>query len=569
MAITTLLLPDQHERVRARLLVKRFGLRTIVATLLILQSAVGTSHDDDRRLSPSLAITGYQRVGERRVSRTQCEFNFRAILTNRGPAVSGAVATLVSWPARIKVLDPTVRFGRVLASGEATSRDIFTVRQDRVTRCEPDDLLEGLRWHVRPITATVADLDPDQLTIAVGGYGTLTVTIQNPEPTPMHVTLGSGAPWIATVPNEVAIEGGATKGSFSVVGRAPGGPVSVTASLNGTSATAKVTVRSRPVPPVVTKPLVEGATLVTGTGTALALITLQVNGAPVGTQTVGLDGRFEVVVAGLHAGQVVTATQTIDGQTSPLSAAVTARARPPAPVVTSPLVAGSVEVRGTGSPDAAVVLFMNGVRVATAQVGPDGKFTLVTPALVAGQEMTATLTVAGVTSIPSAEVVVVEVPPPPLVTGPLREGATTITGGGSAGATVEVFADGVSVGTANVGGAGGWTLTIVMSLVAGEQVTARQRVDGVASALSPVVTVVARLPAPVISAPLIEGNTVIGGTGVAGADVAVLVDGSSVGTTSVAGDGTWSLVVGAPLVAGQQVTATQTAEAFRAVWPLP
>ncbi len=75
---------------------------------------------------------------------------------------------------------------------------------------------------------------------------------------------------------------------------------------------------------------------------------VQVNGVDAGVGTVFPDGRFDVTVTALVAGQVVTATQTMFGLTSLHSASVMVRARPPAPTVTSPLVAGSIQVLGTG-----------------------------------------------------------------------------------------------------------------------------------------------------------------------------------------------------------------------------
>lgn len=144
------------------------------------------------RRDPALRITGYEKVGVRRVSRTLCEFDFRARLKNRGPAIAGAVGTIIRWPHRMKIVDGKVTFGPVASRGGAVSGDIFTVRQECAIRCDPHDLLEGLRWDIAVIKATIADLEPAELTVAAGGgLGTLTVTIRNPEPTPMHVTLKS------------------------------------------------------------------------------------------------------------------------------------------------------------------------------------------------------------------------------------------------------------------------------------------------------------------------------------------------------------------------------------------
>src|SRR5207244_3016950 len=51
--------------------------------------------------------------------------------------------------------------------------------------------------------------------------------------------------------------------------------------------------------PAITEPLVDGATVVGGTGVANAAVTVQVNGVAAGTGTVATDGTFQVTVARL------------------------------------------------------------------------------------------------------------------------------------------------------------------------------------------------------------------------------------------------------------------------------
>src|SRR5207302_8273485 len=111
-------------------------------------------------------------------------------------------------------------------------------------------------------------------------------------------------------------------------------------------------------------------------------------------------------------------------------------------------------------PNAAINLFGDGEPFGTDTVGADGTFAASVPPLTVGQRITATQTVAGVTSIPSAALMVVAVPPAPSINAPLIENSTTITGGGSSGATVEAFVDGHSVGSAAVGPTGLWTLSL-------------------------------------------------------------------------------------------------------------
>ena len=347
---------------------------------------------------------------------------------------------------------------------------------------------------------TVVSLEPAQLTIAAGGSGSLTVRIQNADPSrATHVAMTSGDSAVAGVPAEVVVPAGATNGLVPIAGGVAGGPTQITASLNGSSASAEVTVREQPPAPSINEPLVDGALVVGGTGVANALVDVQVNAAAAGFGIVAANGQFAVDVPALHAGEIVTATQTVGGLTSALSAPVTVRARPPAPTVTAPIFEGSLQVSGTGVANASVDVFVNGAPVATGVADPAGAFTIPVPALVAGQQVTATQTVAGVTSIPSAAVTVISVPPAPTVTGPLVEGALSVSGTGIAGATVEVFVANASVGTAIVGGTNSWSLLLSAALVAGQPVKARQTVGGITSDFSADVVVVARPPKPTIT----------------------------------------------------------------------
>jgi RHS repeat-associated protein len=410
------------------------------------------------------------------------------------------------------------------------------------------------------LAPTVRALEPARLTVAAsGGLGSLTVSVQNPDPLQdTHIALNSGDPTIAAVAAEVVLLAGTTTGLIMVTGENAGGPVPITASLNGTSATSEVTVLARPAPPTLAVPLVDGMTIVGGVGVADALVNVQVNGGAGGAGSVGADGHFAVPVAPLIAGQVVRATQTISGLTSLLSAPVIVQARPPAPTVNTPLIAGGTQVAGTSASSALIDVFVNGAHLATGLAGVDGTFTIAVPVLVAGQQVTATQTVVGVTSIPSAAVTVVAAPAPPSITSPLIAGATSVTGSGSPGATVEAFVEGGSVGAAIANGSGTWTLALGSPLVVGQHVKARQTVGGIPSAFSADVIVVARPPAPVINTPLVDGSTSVGGTGVAGASVTVFINAGAAGSTAVGGDGTWTLTLNDPLVVGQIVTATET-----------
>src|SRR5262249_14750161 len=157
----------------------------------------------------------------------------------------------------------------------------------------------------------------------------------------------------------------------------------------------------------------------------------------------------------------------------------------------------------------------------------------------------------------SAPVVVVARPPKPTINAPLVEGSVSVTGQGVVGASIRLQINGSDAGTTAAGAGGAWSVALGQPLVAGQSVRANQTVGGVESDLPAAVIVVARPPAPVVTAPLVEGATSITGTAVSGASVELVVAGTPAGGATATG-GAWTIALGTALVAGQQVAARQT-----------
>src|SRR5207247_1144344 len=159
-------------------------------------------------------------------------------------------------------------------------------------------------------------------------------------------------------------------------------------------------------------------------------ITVRVDELPLGQGTVRDDGTFNVPVAPLQAGTRVTAVQIQNGLTSDPSTPVLVVARPSPPVVNSPLVAGALSVTGTGVAGAVVVSLVEGGSRSQGTVQGDGSFSVGVAPLQAGTHVTAVQTQNGVTSAPSAAVLVVARTAPPVVNSPLIAGALSVTGTG-------------------------------------------------------------------------------------------------------------------------------------------
>src|SRR5690349_7082419 len=76
-------------------------------------------------------VTDLQLVSSTRVTSTLTDFVYRIRLTNQGPALQGASATVQSISSATEIRDNDVFVGNVPAGTTITSTDTFTLRQNR------------------------------------------------------------------------------------------------------------------------------------------------------------------------------------------------------------------------------------------------------------------------------------------------------------------------------------------------------------------------------------------------------------------------------------------------------
>src|SRR5262249_1402245 len=155
-----------------------------------------------------------------------------------------------------------------------------------------------------------------------------------------------------------------------------------------------------------------------------ASIRLRINGSDAGTTVAGAGGTWSVSLGQpLAAAQSVRASQTIGGVESDLSDAVIVVARPPAPVVNGPLVEGATSVTGTAVSNASIELVVASASAGGTTATAGGTWTIALgTALVAGQQVAARQTVAGIVSGFSAPLTVLARPPAPTVNAPIFDG---------------------------------------------------------------------------------------------------------------------------------------------------
>jgi hypothetical protein len=148
------------------------------------------------------------------------------------------------------------------------------------------------------------------------------------------------------------------------------------------------------------------------------------------------------------------------------------------PIVSSPVYAGATIVYGSSvePPGSTITVYVNGALVGTTLVLADGTWNFAVPPLSEGNTLSATAQAVGEQVSGLSNVVVVcadetDRTPPPIITGPIIDGAVIVPGTSLPNATVDVYADGHYLGTTTADGSGTWTLTGVPPLPGGTILT--------------------------------------------------------------------------------------------------
>ncbi|MBV4484611.1 BapA prefix-like domain-containing protein [Pseudomonas sp. SWRI153] len=309
----------------------------------------------------------------------------------------------------------------------------------------------------------------------------------------------------------------------------------------------------------------QGQTL-TGKGEVGASITVRdPAGNIIGTGTVGTDGNFTVnlTTAQTDAQQLQVIQTDADGNPS-------APVNVTAPDLTTPVAVSDVTisangavVTGAGQPGATVtVTDAGGVVLGTAVVGSNGRFEIsLSSPQTNGQNLSVVQTDGSTSASPAVPVEAPDIQAPAAPSNlALDATGTTLTGTGEPGATVSVKdLAGNTLGTATVDGTGAFSVTLNSPQVNGQQLQVSQS-DGVN------VSPNAPLTAADSTAPLAPDNVVLGsngvtltGTGQAGSTVTVSApDGTVLGTTVVANDGSFTVNLSPAQLDGQVLSVIQT-----------
>jgi hypothetical protein len=143
------------------------------ATLLAVMAACGNSDQDGQagaprqlasvssvmQAAPAAAalfeVTGLQKTGETRVSRTVYDYIYQVSIRNNGSgAVANVQATLATVPKGVTIIDGKVTAGSIGAGATVTPTDFIVLRIDRTIPFDP----AGLSWTFA--SSAIQELDP-------------------------------------------------------------------------------------------------------------------------------------------------------------------------------------------------------------------------------------------------------------------------------------------------------------------------------------------------------------------------------------------------------------------------
>ena len=354
-----------------------------------------------------------------------------------------------------------------------------------------------------------------------------------------------------------------------------------------------------PTAPVVSTPADASSTndttpTVTGTAEANSTVTVYFDGSSAGTTTANGAGNWSFTSAsslsdGAHTVKA-TATDAL-GNTSVDSATntFTVDTTPPvAPVVLTPA-DGSLTndntptVTGTAEANSTVTVYFDGSSAGTTTANGAGNWSFTSASSLSdgAHAVKATATDAlGNTSVDSAtNTFTVDTTPPtaPVVSTPADASSTndttpTVTGTAEANSTVTVYFDGSSAGTTTANGAGNWSFTSASSLSDGAHTVKATATDAagntsVDSATNTFTVDTTPPTAPVVLTPadgsLTNDTTpTVTGTAEANSTVMIYFDGSSAGTTTANGAGSWAFTSASSLSDGAHTVKAAATDAL-------
>ncbi|GEP98254.1 Ig-like domain-containing protein [Chitinophaga cymbidii] len=344
-------------------------------------------------------------------------------------------------------------------------------------------------------------------------------------------------------------------------------------------------------------PINENQPALEGTAEANSTVDIYVDGVKAGTVTADANGKWTYTVTpALADGPHTISVTTTDaaGNTSAASETLTVEIDtevPVQPVVelatgSSPLKENQPSLTGTAEPNSTVNIYVDGEIAGTATADATGKWSYTLPSALSDGSHTITTTVtdaAGNTS-PVSEALEVEIdtqvpvaPSSPVLSGSSNDHSNSdqpaFTGTAEANSTVDIYVDGIKAGTVTADADGNWSYTLPNALADGEHTITTTATDaaGNTSATGDAITIIVDTKVPVTSStPVLaaeqngrtnDNTPTLSGTAEPNTTITVYNNGESIGTATVAADGSWSFTPETALTDGVNTITTTVTDA--------
>ncbi|WP_165971136.1 BapA/Bap/LapF family large adhesin [Luteimonas terrae] len=306
------------------------------------------------------------------------------------------------------------------------------------------------------------------------------------------------------------------------------------------------------------------------------------NGTVLGSGVAGTEGRYAIVLDPAVTGGETLFVVAIDAAnnaslpTTVLAPDLTDDIPPEAP--TAVINDAGDTVTGIAEAGSRVdVRTLDGALLGSAVAGTDGRYTVgLTPPQTAGEVLWVTATDAANNTSPPTPATAPDLTDdvaPPAPTAEITDAGDGVSGTAEVGATVRITVGGVVVGSAVAGTDGLYTIALSPPLTNGEalSVTATDAAGNTSlpTVINAPVIVDDEPPAPPTATISVDGATVTG-SAEAGATVRVLdPDGQQIGQAVANADGSYSITLDPPRIAGETLSVTATDAAGNVSDPTP
>ncbi len=465
------------------------------------------------------------------------------------PGATVTVRDPAGQPLGTATVDPQGNYTLPLATPQANGETLTITQSDPAGNISPATTISAPDTSAP--TAPTAIIAADGASISGTGEPGATVTVRDAAGQPLG-TATVDPQGNYTLPLATPQANGET---LTVTQSDPAGNISPATTISAPDTTP-------PTAPIVA--ISADGSMLSGTGEPGAAVqVVDAGGQPVGTATVGGDGRFSVALpTGTTNGQTLSVVQTdAAGNASPASTVVTPDLiAPAAPAATvSP---DGTSISGTGEAGATLVVRApDGSVLANVVIAADGSFntTLITPQA-NGEALIVTQTDAQGNVSPGTTIIAPDITPPAPPVATLSADGAAVYGNGEPGAIVRIVdGNGTLLGSAVVASDSSFTLDLTPPQTGGQTLSAVQT-DPAGNPSQPATVAAPDLTAPAAPiATIAADGTSVTGTGEPFATVRVRsADGTEIATAIVGADGGFSAPLSPPQANGEALSLDQT-----------